>query len=453
MEKNEDTDMTSLATLSALEAALGIAAGEFSSQDLVSACVERIAEMDEQIGAWTYLDVDYALAQAKAADEHRQSGLPTGSLLGLPVAVKDIFDTADMPTECGTPVYTGRTPTADSTVVAFLRQAGAIIMGKSVTTELAMYSPGKTRNPHDPERTPGGSSSGSAAAVASGMVPLAIGSQTAGSIIRPASFCGTVGFKPTHGRISRHGALMLSRTLDTVGVFGRTVEDVALIGDALSLFDTADPDMKPTAPLGLLQNVSTEPPVEPVFAFVKSPVWEKAGSDVKSGFEELADALGNKCDEVELPEPFDHAIDLHRTIMIADIAKNIGPLYDKDPTQLSEPLRGMVEAGRAVKAVDYTSAYDLRKTLNAGLDQIFSRYDAIVTPAATGDAPKTLDYTGNPIFCSLWTYCGVPAVSLPLLTSTDDMPIGVQLVGQRGYDGRLLRTARWLTGAISNMNE
>ena len=161
--------MTSLATLSALEAALGIAAGEFSSQDLVSACVERIAEMDEQIGAWTYFDVDYALAQAKAADERRQSGLPTGSLLGLPVAVKDIFDTADMPTECGTPVYTGRTPTADSTVVAFLRQAGAIIMGKSVTTELAMYSPGKTRNPHDPERTPGGSSSGSAAAVASGL--------------------------------------------------------------------------------------------------------------------------------------------------------------------------------------------------------------------------------------------------------------------------------------------
>jgi len=441
-----------LATLSALEAAAGIAAGEFSSQDLVSACLERIAEMDEQIEAWTHFDADYAHAQAKAADEYRQSGLPIGPLFGLPVAVKDIFDTADMPTECGTPVYTGRTPSADSTVVALLRQAGAIIMGKSVTTELAMYSPGKTRNPHDPERTPGGSSSGSAAAVASGMVPLAIGSQTAGSMIRPASFCGTVGFKPTHGRISRHGALMLSRTLDTVGVFGRTVEDVALIGDALSHFDAADPDMEPTAPLGLLQNASTEPPVEPIFAFVKSPVWEKASADVQSGFEELTEALGDKCDEVELPEPFHHGIDLHRTIMLADIAKNIGPLYDKDATQLSEPLRNMVEEGRTIKAVDYASAIELRETLNAGLDQIFSRYDAIVTPAATGEAPKTLDYTGNPIFCSLWTYCGVPAVSLPLLTGTDDMPIGVQLVGQRGHDGRLLRTARWLTNAISNMD-
>jgi Asp-tRNA(Asn)/Glu-tRNA(Gln) amidotransferase A subunit family amidase len=434
--------------LSALDAATGIAAGNFSSEEFVQFCLDRIADTDDQVQAWTHLDAEYALAQAKAADAFRQSGLPVGPLFGVPVAIKDIFDTADMPTECGTPLYAGRTPTVDSTVVALLRQSGAIIMGKSVTTELAMYSPGKTKNPHDPTRTPGGSSSGSAAAVAAGMVPLGIGSQTAGSMIRPASFCGTVGFKPTHGRISRTGALLLSRLLDTVGVFGRSVEDVALIGDALTHFDAADPDMRPTAPLCLLEAARSNPPVEPMLAFVKSPVWDKASDDVKAGFEELNDALGDGCDEIELPEPFHKAIELHRTIMIADIARNIGPLYDRGADQLSEPLRDMIEQGRRITAVDYASAIELREALNAGLDQIFARYDAIITPAATGEAPETLDYTGNPVFCSLWTYCGVPAISLPLMTGDNSMPLGVQMIGQRGYDGRLLRTARWLMNKV-----
>ena len=434
--------------LSAVDAASGIAAGDFSSEELVQSCLERIAETDDQVQAWTHLNAEYALAQAKAADAFRQSGLPVGPLFGVPVAVKDIFDTADMPTECGTSLYAGRSPTTDSTVVALLRQAGAIIMGKSVTTELAMYSPGKTKNPHDPTRTPGGSSSGSAAAVAAGMVPLGIGSQTAGSIIRPASFCGTVGFKPTHGRISRTGALLLSRLLDTVGVFGRSVEDVALIGDALTHFDVADLDMRPTAPLRLLEAARSDPPIEPILAFVKSPVWDKANDDMKTGFDELRDTLGDGCDEVELPEPFQQAIEMHRTIMIADIARTIGPLYDRGADQLSEPLRKMIEEGRRITAVDYANAIEMREALNAGLDQIFARYDAIVTPSATGEAPVTLDYTGNPIFCSLWTYCGVPAISLPLMAGENAMPLGVQLIDQRGYDGRLLRTARWLMNKI-----
>jgi len=439
----------SLAELNALDAAKALEEGAFSALELTQACLDRIDEIDGDIEAWTHIDRDHALAQAGAADEVRQAGLPTGPLFGLPVAVKDIFDTHDMPTECGTPLYAARTPSSDSTVVALLRQAGAIIIGKSVTTELAMYGPGKTKNPHDRERTPGGSSSGSAAAVASGMVPLAIGSQTNGSMIRPASFCGTVGFKPSHGRISRTGALLLSRALDTVGVFGRTIADVALIGDALAHYDAQDPDMRPLAPPRLLETALSEPPVEPMFAFVKSPVWEKARDDVQAGFSEIVDALGNQCDEVTLPEPFDQGVDLHRTIMISDIARNIGPLYDRGAEQLSPQLREMVEAGRDVRAVDYANAIELRETLNAGLDQIFARYDAIVTPAATGEAPETLDYTGNPVFCSLWTYCGVPAISLPLLSGSNDMPIGVQLVGQRGHDGRLLRTARWMADRLA----
>lgn len=438
------------ADLTALEAAAKLAKGEISAQDLTQVCLDRIAEIDGDIEAWAFLDPEHALAQAKAADEARQAGLPTGPLFGLPVAVKDIFDTHDMPTECGTPLYAGRAPDTDSTVAALLRQAGAIIIGKSVTTELAMYGPGKTKNPHDPERTPGGSSSGSAAAVAAGMVPLAIGSQTNGSMIRPASFCGTVGFKPTHGRISRTGALLLSPSLDTVGVFGRTIADAALIGDALAQYDAADPDMKPLAPPRLLETALGEPPVEPILAYVKSPVWDKAREDVQAGFAELAEALGGQCDEVTLPAPFDNAIELHRTIMIADIARHIGLLYDKGADQLSPELREMVEAGREVRAVDYANAIELREALNAGLEQIFARYDAILTPAATGEAPQTLDYTGNPIFCSLWTYCGVPAVSLPLLSGANGMPVGVQLVGPRGHDGRLLRSANWLAARLAD---
>lgn len=439
----------SLADLSALEAAAKLAEGEISAVNLTEACLRRISEIDGDVEAWAFLDPDYALAQARAADEARHAGLPVGPLFGLPVALKDIFDTHDMQTECGTPLYGGRQPGVDSTVAALLRQAGAIIIGKSVTTELAMYGPGKTRNPHDPTRTPGGSSSGSAAAVACGMVPLAVGSQTNGSMIRPASFCGTVGFKPSHGRISRTGALLLSPSLDTVGVFGRSIADAALIGDALAHFDAADTDMTPLAQPRLLETALGEPPVEPIFAFVKSPVWDKARDDVKEGLAELTGALGNRCDEVTLPEPFDSGIKLHRTIMSADIARHIGPLYDKGAERLSPELREMVEAGREVRAVDYANAIALRETLNAGLDQIFARYDAIITPAATGEAPQTLDYTGNPIFCSLWTYCGVPAVSLPLLTGANGMPVGVQLVGQRGHDGRLLRNARWLASRLA----
>src|SRR4029434_9926571 len=226
-------DLTDLHLLTASTAARLICDAVISSEQFVEACLARIREVDGQVQAWSFLDPDHALAQARAADESRLQGRPTGRLHGVPVGVKDIFDTADMPTENGSVLYAGRTPSRDATVVARLRAAGAVVMGESVTPEFPYFSPGKTRNPHNPEHTPGGSSSGSAAAVAAGMVPLALGSQTNGSTIRPAAYCGVVGFKPTHGMISRQGILTLSRTLDHVGLFARTIEDIALLAEQL----------------------------------------------------------------------------------------------------------------------------------------------------------------------------------------------------------------------------
>ncbi|HSD60121.1 MAG TPA: amidase, partial [Burkholderiales bacterium] len=233
--------------LSASEAAGLIRDGVVSSEQLVEVCLGRVGETDGAVQAWAHLDPAYALEQARAADAWRLEGRPTGPLHGVPVGVKDVFDTADMPTENGSALDAGRTPSRDATVVARLRAAGAVILGKTVTTEFATYTPGKTRNPHNPEHTPGGSSSGSAAAVAAGMVPLALGSQTNGSVIRPAAFCGVLGFKPTHGLISRHGMLGLSRSLDHVGLFARTVEDVALLAGQLAGYDERDPDTRPRA--------------------------------------------------------------------------------------------------------------------------------------------------------------------------------------------------------------
>ena len=231
--------------LSAADAAREIREGRLTSQELVQSCLERIRELEPKVQAWTFLDEEHALAQARAADERKANGEPIGPLHGVPVGVKDIFDTADMPTENGTVLHRGRTPRRDAAAVAMLRAAGAVVLGKTVTTECAYFSPGKTRNPHNPEHTPGGSSSGSAAAVGCGMVPVALGSQTAGSVIRPAAFCGVYGYKPTHGLIPRTGVLQLSRSLDHVGFFSRTVEDLALLAEVLQGYDEADPDTRP----------------------------------------------------------------------------------------------------------------------------------------------------------------------------------------------------------------
>jgi Asp-tRNA(Asn)/Glu-tRNA(Gln) amidotransferase A subunit family amidase len=365
--------------MTAAEAAAAIRNGELTSQDLVRSCLERISALEEVVGAWIHLDADYALEQAGRADRLRGQGAAVGPLHGVPVGVKDIFDTRDMPTENGTPLNAGRAPTEDATVVALLREAGVVIMGKTVTTELAVYAPGKTRNPHNPEHTPGGSSSGSAAAVAAGMVPLAVGSQTNGSVIRPAAYCGVCGFKPSYGRISRHNVLAQSRPLDTVGVFARSVEDLALIGDCLMSYDDRDADMHPASRPQLSKVAMQDPPLPPVFAFVKSPVWDQAEDSTRQAFAELTGLLGEACDEVALPEVFNRAVGWHRSIMYADLAKSFASLYGRGKNELSAILRGMIEEGQKVLATDYNAAVDWIGVLNAGLDRIFERYDAILT--------------------------------------------------------------------------
>ncbi len=440
--------MTDLYTLTAVEAAKKIAEGEVSSKELVEACINRIEEREETICAWIHFDPDYARKQAEAADAARSRGAGIGPLHGVPVAIKDILDTSDMPTENGTPIHEGRQPTEDSAVVAQLREAGAVIMGKTVTTEVAFFHPGKTRNPYNPDHTPGGSSSGSAAAVADLMVPIAIGTQTAGSVIRPASFCGVYGYKPTYGLVSRRGVLSQSPPLDTIGPFARSVEDLAFVTDCMSAYDGQDRASWPRSRTHLYDLTIKEPPVSPTFAFVKSPYWEHADAVTHEAFKETAMFLGNACDEVELPEVFDNAKKWQQIIQIADVAKSFGPLLDEAPDKISKRLRDAIDEGRAISAIDYNRARDYQEVLNAGLDQIFERYDAILTPAAPGAAPKGIDATGDPIFNILWTFTGVPVVSLPLLQTEEGMPMGVQLAGPRRDDGRLLRTARWLANAV-----
>jgi Asp-tRNA(Asn)/Glu-tRNA(Gln) amidotransferase A subunit family amidase len=424
--------------------------GVISSVEFIEACLARIKEIDARVQAWTFLDPNYALQQARAADEQRLSGQVIGPLHGVPVGIKDIFDTADMPTENGSVIYAGRMPSRDSTVVAMLRAAGAIILGKTVTTEFAYFAPGKTRNPHNPEHTPGGSSSGSAAAVAANMVPLAIGSQTNGSTIRPAAYCGVIGFKPTHGLISRHGALALSRTLDQVGLFANSVEDVALLAEQIVGHDENDPNTRPRARVPFTNTAAEEPPLAPMFAFIKTPHWESADEDMREGFAEIIEELGSQVEEVELFPSASEAWQWHQTIMSAEMAHNLEREWTNGRDRLSEQLRAQIERGHEVQAADYLRALSRIAPVHESFVELFEqRYDAILTPAAPSAAPKGLLSTGDPAFCTLWTVCGMPAITLPLLQSADNLPIGVQLVGPRHGDARLLRTARWLAAQIA----
>jgi Asp-tRNA(Asn)/Glu-tRNA(Gln) amidotransferase A subunit family amidase len=443
-------DLTNLHWLSATEGARLIREGIISSTQLVEGCLARIRETDAQVQAWAFLDPDHALAQARAADEWRLEGRPTGPLHGVPVGIKDIIDTADMPTEQGSVLYAGRTPSRDAAVVAMLRAAGAVIMGKTVTTEFAARAPGKTRNPHNPAHTPGGSSSGSAAAVAAGMVPLALGSQTGGSTIRPASFCGVYGFKPTHGLIPRHGMFTLSRTLDHVGLFARTIEDLALLAEQLVGYDERDPDSRPRARVPYREVAAEEPPLPPMFAFVKTPRWDRVDDDAREAFAELTDHLDDRVEELELSAAADEALEWHRMIMEAEMAANLGREWEKGGARLSPSLRARLERGREVRALDYLRALGRIPGLNESFAELFAqRYDAILTPPAAGTAPAGLESTGDPAFCALWTLCGLPALAVPLMQGANGLPLGVQLVGPRHGDARLLRTARWLVGRVS----
>ena len=440
----------SQAQVSATEAARRIRDGVLTAEELVEASLERIRQLEPKVQAWTFLDEDHALAQARALDERKRNGEPLGPLHGVPVGLKDIIDTADMPTENGTVLHRGRTPREDAAVVKMLRAAGAVILGKTVSTECAYFNPGKTRNPHNPEHTPGGSSSGSAAAVGAGMVPLALGSQTAGSVIRPAAFCGAYGFKPTHGLIPRTGMLQLSRTLDHVGLFARSVDDLSLLLEQLQGYDEGDPDTRPRARVEFQKLSQEAPPLEPMFAFIKTPHWERTDADTKDALAELQDALGKQVEEVELFPSATDAWDWHRTIMEAEMAANLEPLWLAGKDKLSEKLRSLIERGREVRALEHQRALRRIAPTVESLDDLFQqRYDAILTPPALGTAPKGLGSTGDPVFCSLWTLLGMPAITLPLMRGENGLPLGVQLVGRKGYDARLLRTARWLEKKVS----
>jgi Asp-tRNA(Asn)/Glu-tRNA(Gln) amidotransferase A subunit family amidase len=443
-------DSANLHLLSATEAARLIRDGTITAEVLVKACLARIQEVDSQVQAWAFLDSEYALAQARALDQLRLEGKPIGPLHGVPVAIKDIFDTADMPTENGSVIYAGRTPSRDATAVSLLRPAGAVIMGKTVTTEFAYFSPGKTRNPHNPEHTPGGSSSGSAAAVAANMVPLAIGSQTNGSTIRPAAYCGVIGFKPTHGLISRHRVSALSRTLDHVGLFARSIDDIVLLAEQLVAYDENDADTQARARIPFTAVAAEEPPLAPMFALIKTPMWERADEDTKEGFAAIVEQLGNQVEEVELFPSASDAWQWHQTIMSAEMALNLAREWDSGRARMSEQLRKQIDIGRAVTAFDYQHALKQIAPIHESFVELFEqRYDAILTPAAPSAAPKGLASTGDPSFCTLWTLCGMPCITLPLLQSTSGLPIGVQLVGPRDGDARLLRTARWLAAKMA----
>ena len=442
-------NIMSLVGLSATEAARLIRDGALSSEELVQACLERCRAVEPQVQAWAFLDHEFALSQAKAADIWKHEGNPIGPLHGVPVGVKDIIDTADYPTENGTVLHEGRTPSRDATVVSKLRAAGAVVMGKTVTTELATYSPGKTRNPHNTEHTPGGSSSGSAAAVAAGMVPLALGTQTNGSVIRPAAFCGVYGFKPSFGLIPRVGILQQSRTLDQVGVYGRTIEDVALIAEQLLGYEERDVDTRPRPRMPLIEVTADEPPIPPMLAFIKGPAWGRATDETKQAFAELVEHLGDRVEEIELSVLAGEALQWHRTIMEAEMAASFVREWE-GRERLSQSLRGQLERGRAVTAFEYQRALSQVPMLAESLDELFyTRYDAFLTPSAAGTAPKGLESTGDPVFCTIWTLCGLPALNVPLMQGANGLPLGVQLVGQRNRDGRLLRTARWLAAQMT----
>ena len=439
-----------LLLLSAGDAAQMIRDGAVTSTELVQACLERVREVDGQVQAWTFLDPEYALSQARAADEARTSGRPIGALHGVPVGLKDIIDTADMPTENGSVLHAGRRPSSDASVVSLLRAARAVIMGKTVTTEFATRTPGKTRNPHNSGHTPGGSSSGSAAAVAAAMVPLALGSQTTGSTVRPASYCGVYGLKPTHGLIPRHGMFQLSRTLDHVGLFARSVEDVAILLEVLASHDARDPDSRPRARIPYRAIAVAEPPRVPRLAFVKTSMWDQVDADARGAFSELVQRLGDRVEALELGTPADEILAWQRAIGGAEIAINLRREWEHGRDKLSAALRARIEHGRGVLALDYLEALARVPRLVASLTELFDqRYDAILTPAAFGTAPKGLESTGDPAFCALWTLCGMPALNVPLMRGANGLPLGAQLVGARDQDAQLLRTARWLADVSS----
>ncbi len=414
--------------LHAWQAAELMARRELRAEDLLRACLERIDARESDVRAFALLDADAAVERARALDRSAWRG----PLHGLPIGVKDLFDTVDLPTAYGTPLYAGHRPRADAAAVALCREAGALVLGKTVTTELANMHPGPTRNPHRLEHTPGGSSSGSAAAVADFMLPLALGTQTAGSLIRPAAFCGVVGYKPSLGRVPRAGLKSLSETLDTVGGFGRSVRDVALLGAVL----TSD---------ARLQRWPCAAP--PRVGLCRTPHWDQAQDDSQRVWQDAAQALtatAAACADAALPAGSSAWAALQEEVMAHETSRSLSHERTQHAERLSAPLRALLDKGSAVGAERHAS--NLATTLRArrAIDALFECHDLLMAPSTVGEAPLGLGSTGDPLFCRGWTLLGLPCIHLPVGRGRSGLPVGVQLVGRHGDDHRLLAAADWV---------
>jgi len=439
--------------LTAIEIAERTRDGRITCVQVVKDSLERIEATDEAIGAWAFLDPDLALAQAENLDARRRHGKPLGPLHGVPVGLKDIIDTADMPTECGSPIHAGRKPDADANVASRLREAGAVILGKTVTTEFAFMHPSKTRNPHNAAHTPGGSSSGSAAAVAAHHVPLALGSQTNGSVIRPASFCGVIGFKPSRGIISRTGVLRTSATLDQMGIFARDLGDAAALADTLGGYDPLDAATYARPKPAMAAGARAQAPVEPLFAWFDLPFNDRLNTTARSAFDELLEYLGSRVERVITPANFGDLIDHHRVIHEYEIWRNLEERAERHWDQLSETIKPILTRARAITDDRYAEAVAMANGADNYFTEFFNDFDAILAPSSAGQAPAIDSGTGDPVFCTLWTLSGLPALSLPILSAENDLPIGVQLIGSVEEDDRLLRTAAWFMQTLQAPGE
>ena len=442
-----------LSRLSAVQARDAIHAGRISSEALVKAFLARIEETENAIKAWAFLDVDGALEQARESDRIRRAGHAVGALHGIPVGLKDIVDTRDMPTECGTSVFAGRRPDQDARLVERLREAGAIILGKTATTEFAYMHPAQTTNPWDAARTPGGSSSGSAAAVAAQHVPLAVGSQTGGSVIRPASFCGVFGFKPTRGTISRSGVFRTSETLDHVGVFANCIDDIALLTSALGSYDQTDPASFARPRADFLSAARSDVPVEPDIAWFDMPYHDRLEPETREGIEAVIDALGARVERFDVAPQLADLSDVHKLIYDYEISQNLAEFVDAHGPEISEEMRDAVARGAAISEDKYADALGVRSSALSFFKDHFNDFDAILAPSASGEAlPLSDGSTGDSVYCTPWTLAGLPCLTLPVLVGGNDLPVGVQLIGAMEEDDRLLRTSAWVQTCLAGPN-
>ena len=424
----------SLINLNAFEILKLFNSNKISAVEYVSELISHIKLREPNVEAWAFLNEDLVKSQAKIIDEKRSKNLQK-PFAGIPIGVKDIIDTKDFPTENGSKTCVGRKPKEDAHLVKLLRENDIIIFGKCVTTEFALSAPGKTKNPNDLECTPGGSSSGSAAAVADKMIPTSIGTQTGGSVLRPASYNGIIGFKPTFGSISRSGISPISYRLDHPGVYARCIEDIKIISNLIISYDENDYDMINN--LSLKENIVEKSDYK--FAFVKGPAWPKGDEDMKEKFEEFINNSKLNITEITLPESFDNALQNHEIIMNGGIYSSLKKVYKEDKENLHPYTINRIENGLNLNASDYVDAIENAKKMKFDLSTIFEKFDAIITPAAPGEAPRDLSTTGNAMFNGYWTMMGVPAISLPLLTGENSLPIGIQVITSWQNDNLLLK--------------